>query len=664
MQGPVARQPSTIAIYKYLSRFSFLFHHYTNNNTTTMATPGRNTRSRSRQTTPQPLPAVDVRSSRAYGSRGRAHLQNQLADEGLTLAQGFTTARAGAAVAPVLEEPEDDEELPSQPPMSRQGTYVGTDAQYESPVHSQRHDSVPPPSPRRAASLATEGAPESPWTLPVLLFAVPRYLWRNLWAVLLGAILLGTAAHIKLPGDAAARRDEFFRGLKIALGVPGYDQPPAYLERLWMFVRSQAFLKEELDELPPPKDPLMQQLINVRLRGLISDLGGNITAVEGNHTALAERVSTIEEFLPRRMVVDVVNGNLVIGEDFWQALNDKLKGSDELFESFVAANEDAATKLAESAADSQLQKALNTKKILGRDDMMEILNQNGKDLEKRMSAMVQSGTSEAISAAREIAAQVAREIAENTPSDLRAQLSILVKSNILQNRYDAMNKINWFSPKMGAIVVPRHSSPTAEKPYDAPNRGWFARSLKRVAAPPVAALMPWEETGDCWCAAKTEAMGKLQLAVITERKIMPDQLIIEHIPTNAQLDRHCAPKHFQLWAEMFDEEEAETLKSKLREIHDYSGCFGSQPPPSESSICIASGTYDRNAENWVQSYRMLFFTHREEALLETAKFYFRVTQNWGSQQTCVYRVRLTAYDSMLSNTLWEKGKNPGDEEYS
>jgi hypothetical protein len=287
---------------------------------------------------------------------------------------------------------------------------------------------------------------------------------------------------------------------------------------------------------------------------------------------------------------------------------------------------------------------------------MEILNQNGKDLEKRMSSMIQSGTAEAISAAREIAAQVAKEIAENTPSDLRSQLSVLVKSNILQNTYDAMQSVNWFSPKMGAIVVPRQTSPTAKRPYEEPDRGWFSSSLKRVAPPPIAALMPWEETGDCWCAAKTDAMGKLQLAVLTERKIMPKQLIIEHIPTDAQLDRHCAPKGWQLWAEIHEKEEAEELKDRIRKYHShYYGCSDESSPPSESSICIGEGNYNRDAENWVQSFRMLFFSHHEEAKVETGKFYFRVLSNYGSPQTCIYRLRLTAYDHELSNTLWGDG---------
>jgi hypothetical protein len=613
-----------------------------------MATPGRATRSRSRQSTPQPLPAVDVRPSHAFGSRGRANLHNQMAGEGITLAEAFTTARAGVTITPVLEESaEDDEELHTQPPMSRQGTYVGT-AQYESPVHSQRHESMPPPSPRRAAPDGTDFVPGSPWTLSVLLFAIPRYLWRNLWAVLLGALLLGTAAHIKLPENAAARRDEIFRGLKIAAGIPGYDQPPAQLERLWMFVRYKAFLKEELDELPPVKDPALQQLINVRLRGLISDLDGNITAVEGNHTALAERLSTLEEFFPRRMVVDVVDGNMVISDDFWYALNEKMSGSNEFFDAFVAANEESANKLATDAFNVNLDEALRGKRVLDRDGVMEVLNQNGIELEKRMSSMVQAGTAEAINAARTIAAQVAREIAENTPSDLRARLSILAKTNILQNTYDAMTSVNWFSPKMGAFIDPHHCSPTAKKPYEPSAGGWFAKAIKSVAAPPIAALMPWTEAGDCWCAAQTDTMGQAQLAIITERKIMPETLIVEHIPTRGQYDKSCAPKRFQLWAEMFDKVEAETLKDKLLATHPYHhGCSEEGTSPSESSICIAEGYYDRNGANFVQSFRMNFSTNDKDAPLEAGKFYFRVVENWGSSQTCIYRVRLIAYEDPL-----------------
>jgi hypothetical protein len=615
-----------------------------------MATPGRTTRARSRQTTPvsAALPALDVRNSSAYGSRGRAPLHNQLAAEGITLAQGFTTARAGNTIAPVLEESE-DEELHMQAPMSRMGTYVGSQANYESPIHSQRRDSTPPPSPRRDGPYVhttANATPSSPWSLSVLLFAVPRYLWRNLWPVLLGATLLGVSAHVPLPEKAGKSRDEWFRHLKGLVGIPGYDHPPDKLERLWMFVRTDSFKQEELDRLPPITDPLLQQLVNVRLRGLITDLGVNHTALEGNVTALGERMSQVEEFFPPRMVVNVVDGKMIINDDFWHAVTSKIQGSDDLFETFVAANEESATRIAETVTAGHLEEALASKRVLNRESLMEFLDQQSTELEKRLKVVVDAGTRDAISAS----AEVAREVSENTPNDLRAQLSVMAKSAIIANKYEATTSVNWFSINMDAIVDPHHTSPTALIPQDARPAGWFVRSFRRLTPPPALALKEWTETGECWCAAKSNDtfMGHAQLAVITRRKITPYTLIIEHIPEAGSEDIRNAPKDYQLWADLGTVEAAESMERELRERSPWydSRCNlpeTPEPPPTKSSILMACGRYDYSKPNWVQSVYMLHDTpDLYQTGFEASKFYLRVLSNWGSDQTCIYRARLTA----------------------
>jgi hypothetical protein len=639
----------------------------------TMATPGRTTRARSRQTTPvsAALPALDVRHSAAYGSRGRAPLNNQLAAEGITLAQGFTTARASTHIAPVLEESE-EEELHMQPPVSRQGTYVGSQALYESDVRSQRHDSMPPPSPRRDGPnvhTTNNAAPLSHWSLPILLFAVPRYLWRNLWAVLLGATLLGVSAHVPLPVRAADRRDTFFRGLKIAAGVPGYDQPPAYLEKLWMFVKYKAFLKEELEELSPVKEPVLQSMINVRLRQLITELGGNHTALEGNVTALEDRISSIEDYLPPRMVVNVVDGNMVISDEFWHAITSKIQGSDDLFDTFVAANEQSASRIAEAAGAISVDEALKNKRVIDRDGLQNIIDHYGRDMEKRLSTLIEAGNREAMNMAHEIAERVSRNVSENTPNELRAQLSILAKSNMLVNSFDTMHSVNWFSPAMGAIVDPHHTSPSALIPQEARPAGWFARSFKRLTPPPVTALTEWKETGQCWCAAKNlkTYMGQAQLAIITSRKITPANLIIEHVPKPGSEDISNAPKDFQLWADLDTVEAAESMESQLRERSPWydDRCNlpeTPEPPPSKSSILIACGRYDYSHANWVQSFYMLLDgADQYQTGFEAGKFYLRVTSNWGSDQTCIYRARLTGqiWDDSRKNEPFLKTKEDG-----
>lgn len=603
-----------------------------------MATPLRNTRSRSRQTTPSALPAVDRKTSHGYGARGKANLSSQLAAAGTTLAEGFTTARG---MAPLLEESLDEEERASQL-SRRQGTVVESFALYEGSQRSQRRDDMPPPPPpsappppaaRRASS---SPPPTEPWSLSVLLFAVPRYLWRNFWSLLVGALILGLAANISLPKHAGLRRDTFFRGLKVALGLPAYDRPPEHAEALWMWVRYNSSLIDEFEGVPEIKDPQVQGWVNIRLRQLIQDL-------ETNQTVLFDRVGALEEFLPRRMVVDVVDDQLIIKDEFWQVLTSKLKGDNEVFDAFVAANEKAATDIAFAASEGHLSAALESKRVLRPEDMMRLLNEYAEDLDKKLE--VWSGEQMAVT--RKHATQIAKEISQDAASDPKTQISVLIKSRIIANIYESLSDVNYFSPNTGAIVDPHHTSTTALRIWKDPKVGWFGRSLKRPSPPPVAALMKWEETGDCWCASKTIGIeGRAQLAVITENIIAPRRLIIEHIPSAGTRSISSAPQRFELWAESFSVETAQEWRQQLRRGYPrYDAECTEASAPTDTAVCITSGTYDIHAENWVQSFPMFMEMDSVFPMISAGKFYYRVMSNWHAAQTCTYRVRLTGTDT-------------------
>ena len=608
-----------------------------------MATPSRNTRSRSRQGTPTALPAIDRKTSHGYGARGKANLSNQLAAAGTTLAEGFSTARAMDAL---LEESivEEDEHVP-QPQIQRQGTVVESFAAYEGSQRSQRSQKLPPPPPsppppaaRRAAS---PPPPTEPWSLSVLLFAVPRYLWRNLWSLLLGALILGIVAHISLPESAAWRRDRFFHGLKHSVGVPGYDQPPTATEEHWMWFRYNVSLAEDYKDIPNIKDPALQGMINVRLRQMIRD-------AENNHTALFNRVEALEEFLPPRMVVDVVDDQLVIKEEFWNVLASKLRGDSGMFDAFVAANEKAATEIARAASEEHLSTAMNSKRVLTPEDMMEMLNEQASDVDKKL----ETWSGEQLAMVRTQATQIAKEVAQDAASDPRTQLSVLIKSKIIANIYDSLSAVNYFSPNMGAIVDPHHSSPTALKPSK--KHAWFGRPLQQVTAPHVAAIQKWEETGECWCAAKSIGIkGKAQLAIITEHMIAPRRLIVEHIPRTGAQSIASAPQDIELWAEVFSVKEAEEWRRRFRMDHpQYDLECAEASPPTDTSVCIASGTYDIHAENWVQRFDTFIDMENRFPRMAAGKFYYRVMSNWRSEQTCTYRVRLTGQD------IWELDNAP------
>lgn len=610
-----------------------------------MATPARNTRARSRQstTTPGPLPAVDVRVSHSYGSRGRANLRGQLAGEGATFAEAFASGRnAGAGPAPVLEESLVDEEelLPAQPPVSRQGTVVDSTAHYEGTNLSARRGSMPPPERPRATTTTAAAENGNPWTLSVLLFAIPRYLARNFWALILGACLF--------PGLFFGiffflNRDKFFRGMRITMGRPAYDPPPGRLEELWLLVRHNDTFVDM--NLPPITDPTLQQMVNIRLYGRQDDL-------EANHTALAKRVADLEDYVPPRMVVDLVDGEMVIRERFWSALSEKLQGSTELYDSFIAANEDAANRLAANAVNKSLESAISSERVLHRDGIVKLLEDSGRDLEIRLREMMDSKHADAASVARTVAAQVATQISvEGKQRSFHDELRLLVNAHMLQNTYNALTSPNYFSPNLGAVVDPHHSSPTAPLKQKVPKVGWFASSLKRRPNPPVAALTHWNEMGDCWCAARSPEMGHAQLAIITEHKIVPHNFIIEHVPAIGRQGKTSAPKSFELWAETPSAEQAAEVKAAIRKFvgpsSHWSTCNDDDDllGPTNTSVCVASGGYNINADTWVHSYPMIANMDRLD--FAANKFYYRVDNNWGAVNTCTYRVRLTGRDTEM-----------------
>ncbi|KAK2746943.1 hypothetical protein FQN57_002515 [Myotisia sp. PD_48] len=107
-------------------------------------------------------------------------------------------------------------------------------------------------------------------------------------------------------------------------------------------------------------------------------------------------------------------------------------------------------------------------------------------------------------------------------------------------------RVNFLAVGLGALVDPRLTSPVIQ------SQGNLLQRVRRIAGhrpgpSPVAALLPWDDVGDCWCAAKHKGMS--QLAVVLGRPIVPEEVIVEHIPRDATLDVGAAPRHMEMWAE-------------------------------------------------------------------------------------------------------------------
>ncbi|OJD24933.1 hypothetical protein ACJ73_03694, partial [Blastomyces percursus] len=108
-------------------------------------------------------------------------------------------------------------------------------------------------------------------------------------------------------------------------------------------------------------------------------------------------------------------------------------------------------------------------------------------------------------------------------------------------------KVNYASVGMGAVVDPYLTSPTMATSAGLVSR--IGQYLAKVphGSPPVAALQPWDGVGECWCAATRSNVS--QLTILLGRPIIPEEVVIEHIPKGATLDAGSAPREMELWAQ-------------------------------------------------------------------------------------------------------------------
>lgn len=243
-------------------------------------------------------------------------------------------------------------------------------------------------------------------------------------------------------------------------------------------------------------------------------------------------------------------------------------------------------------------------------------------------------------------------------------------------------KVNFLSTSLGAIVDPDNTTPTAGSRHP-----FWKRVLVSILGlgpslrgplPPVAALTSWEDVGDCWCSTPRNNVS--QISVLLGRDIVPEEVVVEHIPAGAALNPRVAPKEIELWARfrVVPLPEAPTGPS---------GSFSSRPsrprePPSSHNEGLGgynipgqkslddvamnalrgSNPFEEESDysddpilgpnfyrvgKWEYSIdkpdHVQTFTPNvvlDIPTIRVDKVVFRVTSNWGANTTCLYRLKL------------------------
>ncbi|KAH7130493.1 UNC-like C-terminal-domain-containing protein [Dendryphion nanum] len=322
-------------------------------------------------------------------------------------------------------------------------------------------------------------------------------------------------------------------------------------------------------------------------------------------------INGLRVHLPPTVIVNLrKDGSVALTDEFWRAIFAKLQADqDHVWDAYFEKNR---KKISQQLSGSIGKNGQVTS--ISRNEVINII----QDWYKDNSVKVNKKMADAFTnLSKDLTASAKKDVAKAVLDEIRIQS--LALANIVANIELNLRKVNYFSPGNGANVNTKESSSTYTRSPSSMGTKLSSALFSSRRSPPMAALQTWTEPGDCWCASPdNDKLGLLQLSVSLGQPTLPTQVTIEHLPKAASLDISSAPKDVELWVPAAN---AEGLSDCL--------------PGPTGYVCIGRFSYNIHGPNHVQTFML-----DGEATAPVAKALVRVTSNWGSDHTCMYRVRL------------------------
>lgn len=436
----------------------------------------------------------------------------------------------------------------------------------------------------------------------------------------------------------------------------------------------------------------------------VKDLQNRLTDAEYDIKYLKQRsdidtkaISRLESILPDFVACKKDKyGDLQIPEDFWQALSDKIRSDNSLFQQAVGKIDGTTSskpgisykeveRVVEKSAGRLWDKFLNVNRgkitswsgeefdrkfpqkmkdflhsssIASKKEFLDLIRKNWDDTQKEIKSEVGKLTKELDRTTRQISklehnpAGHTKEELKNIAQDVfhkllpSAQLEALSKANMGINTNYGLSRVNYFSHGTGAVVNPYVTSPSYVFP--GLNVNLFKRALSwvflrptPVPNPPDMALNRWEEHGDCWCSPSMNEEGwGPSIGVVSGASIYADQVVVEHIPPTASLEPGAAPREMELLMYMDHFDTYNNIRSMSMDIFEDGTGELQHPYPY---VKIATWTYDSESSQSVQAFPVQIDVKSFGANAHSNRFIVRAKNNWGGASVgyiCFYRLRL------------------------
>ncbi|KAJ3556919.1 hypothetical protein NPX13_g10032 [Xylaria arbuscula] len=221
-----------------------------------------------------------------------------------------------------------------------------------------------------------------------------------------------------------------------------------------------------------------------------------------------------------------------------------------------------------------------------------------------------------------------------------AKLDAVAKGFIKGHVNDVLaNQVNFFGIGAGVTIDPDLSSSAWKPPKNHYlSKAWLDRDGYKPQ-PRAAALHPWSEEGECFCAGPDRrgfGIGTNNLSMIMSRDIIPQHLVVEHILPGATLDPGAMPREIEVWVYI----EEVTLRNAVQAFSE--GQFPDTPKEevlNDGFVKIGHFTYvNKTSGDGVQVFKISDEIATLGAL--TNRVVVRAISNYGADHTCFYRLSL------------------------